>query len=69
MVTVQVAHACLDCFPYGILVIFIPIPPTPFPPGRGRLLVFSQGASPLASPCCKPADIYSGDVTETDLPM
>ena len=64
MVTVQVAHACLDCFPYGILVIFIPIPPTPFPPGRGRIIIyFCKGLPPLASLCCLPTETDSGNVT------
>ena len=43
------------------LVCFLsPIPPTPFPAGRGRFFSFlMQGASPLASPRLNPRGAYN----------
>ena len=49
--------ACLSCRLSALTLVcfFAPIPPTPFPAGRGRLkVVFMQGAPPLASPGAEP---------------
>ena len=47
-----------QCFP-------APIPPTPFPAGRGRPRFFMQGASPLASPGAEPGRCWLRSATHS----
>ena len=59
---VSAGGACPLCrLPALPLVCFLsPIPPTPFPSGRGRFFSFlMQGASPLASPRLNPRGAYN----------
>ena len=66
---VSAGVACLLCrlLPLPLVVFVAPIPPTPFPAGRGRLKVYSAGGYRPRHPGIKPSTALTVPATQAPL--